>query len=197
MKTLEGRRIWSENGMFGLVIFEVKQLQVLTRPGHITGVMAEVAWWRIPLVVRRLRSLRGPGTCQLLILKSSRVVAPPGVQREAEPSARPESEEGLGAWCLTAGVGEGASQMVWVFTEHRHSLRCSIKCTNCNYSCLYFQVLYKSRTSTFSAPRRLLHAPFQLITPPLPSPWWFQSYILRNCCIIFTFKRLCQCFSLL
>ena len=43
MKTLEGRRIWSENGMFGLVIFEVKQLQVLTRPGHITGVMAEVA----------------------------------------------------------------------------------------------------------------------------------------------------------
>ena len=48
-------------------------------------------------MVRRLRSLRGPGTCQLLILKSSRVVAPPGVQREAEPSARPESEEGLGA----------------------------------------------------------------------------------------------------
>ena len=77
-------------------------------------------------MVRRLRSLRGPGTCQLLILKSSRVVAPPGVQREAEPSARPESKEGLGAGCLT-GSGSGASQMAWVFTERRPSLRCSKK----------------------------------------------------------------------
>lgn len=61
-------------------------------------------------MVRRLRSLRGPGTCQLLILKSSRVVAPPGVQREAEPSARPESKEGLGAGCLTEGVGAGPAK---------------------------------------------------------------------------------------
>lgn len=50
-------------------------------------------------MVKSLRSLRGPGVCQLLTLKSSRVVAPRGVQREAEPGARPfaESEEGLGA----------------------------------------------------------------------------------------------------
>lgn len=40
MNTLEGRRIWSENGTFGLVILEVKQLQVPTHPGHVTGVMA-------------------------------------------------------------------------------------------------------------------------------------------------------------
>ena len=40
MNTLEGRRIWSENGTFGLVILEGKQLQVPTRPGHVTGVMA-------------------------------------------------------------------------------------------------------------------------------------------------------------
>ena len=37
MNTLEGKRIWSENRTFGLVI-----LEVLTRPGHVTGVMAEV-----------------------------------------------------------------------------------------------------------------------------------------------------------
>lgn len=52
-----------------------------------------------PTVVKSLRSLRGPGACQLLTLKSSRVVAPRGVQRNLSQVPDPllNQRRGLGA----------------------------------------------------------------------------------------------------
>lgn len=75
---------------------------------------------------------------------------------------------------------------VCVFIE----VRCSVKCTNltCTAACI-FNHHPNEGIEHFQPPEGCL----------MPPPSWnlgFKSVIiLRNCCLLFTFKKVCQCFS--